>query len=349
MWIIGCDLHTRYQRVAAMNAETGELVERTLLHAGDETRRFYEAVPRPAQVGIEATGYADWFEQMLRQQGHELWVGDASAIRASVARQQKTDQRDAAHLLRLLAENRFPRLWVAPAEQRDLRQLLWHRAKLVAMRTAMRNQLHALALGQGLRLGRTLASERAQAKLQALPLLPWAQQRRDDLLAWQAQLQKRIAELDRQVQQQAQHCSEARLLQQQCGVGPITALAFVLVVGPIGRFPSSKHLVSYLGLNPREYSSGGHQHLGHISKQGNSLLRWLLVEAGQSAARKDEQLRRFYQHLRHRRGRNIAKVAVARKLAVRLYWRLRAPLAQRVSPQSSPGTDMVPRTAESNS
>jgi len=125
----------------------------------------------------------------------------------------------------------------------------------------------------------------------------------------------------------------------------MTALAFVLTLGPAQRFRRSKQVVSYLGLNPREYSSGGRQRLGAISKQGNTLLRWLLVEAAQTAARLDPELHRQYLRLKHRRGARIAKVAVARKLAVKLYWMLRTfqHAAQPVSPQSSPCTVMVPQ------
>src|SRR5271157_5032317 len=110
---------------------------------------------------------------------------------------------------------------------------------------------------------------------------------------------------------------------EQQGVGPVTALAFVLTVGPVERFRNSRKLVSYLGLNPSEASSGGRQRLGHISKQGNEMLRWLLVEAGHTAAQFDPKLGRQYQRLKFRRGGKVAKVAIARRLAVRLYWRLR--------------------------
>lgn len=116
---------------------------------------------------------------------------------------------------------------------------------------------------------------------------------------------------------------EAVRLMEHKGVGPVTALAFVLTLGPIGRFPNSRKLISCLGLNPGEHSSGGHQRLGHISKQGNTMLRWLLVQAGHGAAQFDPELRRRYQHLKFRRGGGIAKVALARHLAVRLYWTLR--------------------------
>jgi transposase len=99
----------------------------------------------------------------------------------------------------------------------------------------------------------------------------------------------------------------------------------VLIIGPIERFERSRQLVSYLGLNPREHSSGGRQRLGSISKQGNPMMRSLLVEAGHTAARLDPQLQRMYQRLKFRRGAAVAKVAIARKLAVRMYWMLRSP------------------------
>ena len=121
------------------------------------------------------------------------------------------------------------------------------------------------------------------------------------------------------------------------GVGPVTALAFVLTVGPVERFANSRKLVSYLGLNPGEDSSGGHQRLGHISKQGNEMLRWLLVEAGHSAAQFDPELRRKYQRLVFRRGRNVAKVALARHLTVRLYWTLRQ-ASSATLPAHTPGS-----------
>ena len=102
MMIIGCDLHTRYQQIAMLDTETGELVERRLEHESGEARAFYAGLSGAVRVGIEATGHTHWFEAMLAELGHELWMGDAAKIRASVVRKQKTDARDAAHLLNLL-------------------------------------------------------------------------------------------------------------------------------------------------------------------------------------------------------------------------------------------------------
>jgi transposase len=324
MIIIGCDFHTRYQEIAWLDTNTGETQELRLEHAGDQVRKFYAALPGPVRVGIEATGYSQWFERMLRELGQEVWIGDAAEIRASVVRQQKTDQRDAAHVLELLITNRFPRIWVPTPAERDLRQLVLHRVKLVQLRSKVQNQLQAMAMGQGVCRRKKLWSTRGRAELERLPLDRWAHRRRAELLQLLDQLDQSNGELHGAVEQQARQHPEAVLLMTHPGVGPVTSLAFVLTIGPVSRFSRSKKVGSYLGLNPSEHSSGGRQRLGSISKQGNSMMRWLLVEAGQTAARLDPVLGRMYQRLKFRKGSAIAKVAIARKLAVRLYWMLRS-------------------------
>jgi len=343
MKIVGCDLHTRYQQVALLDQETGELMERRLEHESGEARSFYGALAGPVRVGIEATGHTRWFERMLGELGHELWIGDAAAIRATVVRKQKTDARDAAHLLDLLLTNRFPRIWRPSLEERDLRQLVWHRQKLVWMRNAVGNQLHALAMGEGVCRKQKLFTKKGRAELESLALGPWASYRRQELLRMLDELDRSLQRLDDAVQQQAEQNLEAVRLMTHPGVGPVTSLAFVLTIGPVGRFQRSKQVASYLGLNPREHSSGGKQRLGSISKQGNPMMRSLLVEAGHTAARLDAELRQDYQRLKLRRGSGVAKVAIARKLAVRMYWMLRSPAnyAQLVRMQGSPRGTLV--------
>jgi len=343
MKIVGCDLHTRYQQIAMLDEETGELVERRLEHESGEARAFYAALSAAVRVGIEATGHTRWFERMLAELGHELWIGDAAQIRASMVRKQKTDARDAAHLLDLLLSDRFPRIWRPTLEERDLRQLVWHRQKLVWMRNAVGNQLHALAMGEGVCRKKKLFTKKGRAELESLALGPWASHRRQELLEMLDRLDPSLQQLDRAVQQQAEQNAEAVRLMTHPGVGPVTSLAFVLTIGPVGRFERSKQVVSYLGLNPREHSSGGRQRLGAISKQGNPMMRSLLVEAGHTAARLDAELRQDYQRLKLRRGTGVAKVAMARKLAVRMYWMLRsqAGYAQLVRMQGSPWATLV--------
>ncbi len=345
--IIGCDLHSRYQVVAWVNPETGEILTRRLVHENGGVRGFYASWPRGTVVGIEATFPALWFERLLTECGHELWVGDAAQIRASVVRQQKTDTRDAEHLLDLLLAGCFPRIWVPSLAERDLRQLLIHRDKLVRTRTSVKNQLHALAISQGVCWGRKLWSARGRAEWGGLALGPWASRRRQELLGCLKQLDTSVRELDPAVEEAARGRADVALLRTHPGVGAAVGLAFALTLGPVERFRNSRKLVSYLGLNPSEHSSGGRQRLGAISKQGNSMLRWLLVEAAQTAARLDPELRRTYYRLKFRRASGVAKVAIARRLAVRLYWMLRQRIdyAQLVRMSGSPSRGVVPLEA----
>jgi transposase len=318
MKIIGCDFHPSFQQIAMVDLQTGEYTERRL--TPDEARQFYAELEGPLLVGMEACGNTLWFERLLASLDIELRLGDAGKIRAMEVRKQKTDRRDAQLLLQLLLENRFPQVWVPTVQQRDTRQLLLHRHKLVCMRRQVKNELQHLALNQGVQQKRKLWSAAGRQRLEELPLTGWTAQRREDSLQLLDEMDGRIAKLDIAVQQEADRDAVARLLQTHPGVGPITALAFSLTLGTIERFARSRQVVSYLGLNPAEHSSGGRQHLGGISKQGNPMLRSLLVEAGQSAARYVPELKRAYQRLKHRKHSGVAKVMVARKLAVRLFW-----------------------------
>ena len=148
MLIIGCDFHPGFQQVAIFDNRTGEIEEKRLQHRA-EAEQFYRSLAgQEVRVGMEACGHYPWFERLLAELGFELWLGDAAKIRASVVRKQKTDRRDAEHLLHLLMEDRFPRIWVPSLEVRDVRQLLVHRHKQVQARTRTKNQLQAMALSQ---------------------------------------------------------------------------------------------------------------------------------------------------------------------------------------------------------
>ncbi len=322
MLIIGCDYHPSFQQIAFVDTDTGEYGERRLEHMAD-AEGFYRdlrARGKEARIGMEASGHSRWFERLISELQLELWVGDAAVISTQRVRKHKTDKQDAELLLRLLMENRFPRIWVPTRDDRDLRQLLWHRHRLVQAQTRLRNQLHAVALNEGVRLKKRMWRPQGRAQLESLELMPWANRRRQDLLHLLDQVDTTIVDLTAAIEQEAQKRPEVVRLMTHPGVGGLTALAFVLIIGTPERFPTSKQLSSYLGLVPTEDSSGERRHLGHISKQGNTLLRFLLVAAAQATVRSDPDWRRRYLHLAMRRERAIAKIAMARKLAVRLYW-----------------------------
>ena len=274
MMIIGCDFHPSWQQVAWVDTETGETGEEKLVHERGEAERFYQRLPGPALIGMESTGNCEWFLEMATAAGHNVWVGDAAKIRASDVRQQKHDRRDAALLLQLLLEGRFPRIWTPSSQEKDLRQLLIHRSRLVGLRARVKNELQHLALNRGVQKKRKLWSEAGQKVLREIPLRPWADRRREDLLKLLAMLDEQVAQLDEAVRKAAEENENARLLMTQPG-------------------------------------------------EGNRFLRMLLVEAAQIAVRCDPQMRNEYIHRCHKKPKAVAKVAAARKLAIRLYWMLR--------------------------
>jgi transposase len=325
MLIIGCDYHPSFQQIAFVDTDTGELQERRLKHR-EEAEKFYRDLAAQGievRVGMEASGHARWFERLLAELNIELWMGDAEVIRAKRGRKPKTDREDALHILNLLLTGDFPKIWVPSWENRDLRQLLWHRHRMVQARRRAMNQLQAVALNEGLRCKKKLWRTHGREQLEAFRLAPWASQRRKDLLELLDRLNPTIAELSAAIEQEAQKCPQAQRLMTHPGVGALTALAFVLIIGKAERFQCGKQVGCYLGWVPVEESSGERRRLGHITKQGNSLLRFLLVEAAQVSSRTIPEWRSKYIHLTMRRGRKIAKVAMARKLAMRLFWMMR--------------------------
>jgi transposase len=263
--------------------------EERRLQQREEAEKFYRdlaARGMTVRVGMEASGHARWFERLLF--AHPL----------------RTD------------------LGCVPDPQLKLQ--LWHRHRMVQARTRIMNQLQAVALNEGLRCKEEVVAGRAgRGQLEAFQLAPWASQRRGDLLELLDRLNPTIGKLTQAIDLEVEKCPAARRLKTHPGVGSLTALAFVLIIGKADRFECGKQIASYLGLVPLEKSSGNQRRLGHITKQGNSLLRFLLVEAAQVTVRSLPEWRTKYVHLTMRRGRKIAKVAMARKLAVRLYWMLR--------------------------
>jgi transposase len=170
MIVIGVDFHPDFQQIASVDTDTGEFQEERLPHR-EEAENFYHApAGQRVRVGMEASGRARWFERLLGELQFELWVGDAAAIRTKRVRKQETDCQDAQLILRVLLEDRFPRIWVPSPENRDLRQLLWHGHRMVQSRTRIMNQLQVLALNEGLRCKKELWREPRRQQLESFRL-----------------------------------------------------------------------------------------------------------------------------------------------------------------------------------
>ena len=322
MVIIGCDFHPGVQQLAVLDQETGEVIEKRLTPA--ETREYLLSLRgRQVLIGAETSGNMVWFERLVGECGHELQIGDAAKIRASNPGRQKHDRGDASHLLRLLMEDRFPQLWVPSLAERDLRQLLVHRSKLVAMRRQVKNQLQHIAMNQGVQRQRKLWSRAGRELLASLELDRWTKLRRDSLLKRLESFDEEVRTLDEFVSAEAQQSEKARLLMTHPGVGPVISLAMVLTLGDVSRFANGSKVASYLGLVPEEKSSGRRRRIGSITKQGSTFMRQLLVEGGQHAIRDPKWAESYGRLARKKHRTGEAKVMVARKLAVRLYWMLR--------------------------
>jgi transposase len=280
MRLIGCDLHASQQSIAMLDRDTGVVVEKTLTHEGEAVREFYASIPPPVVVGIEATGSMGWFLRLMEELAIECRVGHPTPIRKAETRRQKHDRREAALLLQLLAEDRFPAIWMPSTEYRDLRSLLLHRHQWVRMRTRVQNALHAIVLPHGVRRGHTCGI--ATAKRGWRPCRCHTADRRSELQALYQHLQDHLDQLDERVQHVANERARATLLMTHPGVGPVTALATEVFVGDPARFLDGKALASYVGMIPREYSSGKRQRLGRAQQTGQPVPPVSLVRGGRA-------------------------------------------------------------------
>lgn len=320
----GVDFHARQQTIAYCDTHNGEIKSLQLPHAEREAvRHFYAKFSGPVVVGLEVGGYSDWFERLLTELGIEVQFGNPTEIRRRARSRQKNDWRDAELLLDLLLKDEFPRIHRHAAESAAVLAQLRYRHKLVQMRTRVQNSLHALAIREGLSLRSVLLTKEGRAKLKALSLTEAQVQQRDEWLALIDHLTTNIKRVEQALIQLAAQDEQVKRVRTHPGIGLLTGLALVHTLKPVSRFANSRKVTAYVGLEPCEFSSDNKQRWGGISKAGSPLLRFLLVEAAQHAARFDQELKDTYKHLSARRGRPKAKVAVARKLLVRAYILLR--------------------------
>lgn len=320
----GVDFHARQQLVKWCNSEEGEIHERQLWHQSkEEVQEFYAQFAGRVIVGFETSGYSSWFETMMEQLGHEVWIGHATEIRRRARARQKTDRRDAELILDLLLKDEFPRIHRLSTESREVLRQLRYRHRLVQLRTKSYNSLQAIALSAGVSLKAKLRTRGGKERLLGLSLTMAGHSQRQEWLALIAQLNAGIERVERELEVVAAADDRVQLVRTHPGIGLLTGLGLVHSLSPVSRFANSRKVAAYVGLEPREYSSGERQSFGGISKAGSRLLRFLLVEAGQKAVHKDEHLKKLYQRLLHRRDRAKAKVAVARHLLVRTYIMLR--------------------------
>jgi len=325
---IGVDFHTSQQTLSYLTTEDGEIHRCRLEHEPDEprhenVRQFYSQFQGQVIVGLETGGRSQWFEDMLDELGHEVWVGDAAQIRALAVRKQKNDKLDAEHILVLMVTDRFPKVIRRSKPSCEVLSQIGYRHKIVKMRTMAKNNLQSIASNAGLNLRFRLHTERGRAWLEALKLSPSTDCQAKELIKLIDTLTVEVERVERWLAEQASGDERVTLLRSQYGVGLLTSLALIHTLEPVGRFANGRKVTAYAGLDPVEDSSNKRKHIGPISKAGSRILRFLLCEAAQVAIKKDEGLLRHFNRVTKRRNRQKAVVAVARKLLVRSFILLR--------------------------
>jgi transposase len=318
----GVDFHARSQTISYCNVQGGEIHSVVLNHSKDDVRAFYSQLSGEVIVALEASGYTPWFESLLGELGHQVWLGDPAEIRRLARRRQKTDRKDADLILDILLRGDFPKLHRPSAASQLILSQLRYRSRLVKIRTIAKNNLHALARRAGLSAKAKLFTSAGKQKLESLPLSTATALQRRHWLDLIRRLDEQIKEVDVWLKQQAASDANVTLLQTHPGIGILTSLGLAHTLEPVSRFSNGRKVAAYLGLEPMERSSGEKKRYLGISKAGSSLIRHLIVEAAHVAIGSDQQLKGFYLRL-VKKGQSKAVVAVARKLAVRSYIMLR--------------------------
>ncbi len=320
---VGVDLHRRRSQIAIID-EHGELKLSRRIVNDPGTFKELLGDPDGTHVALEATYGWEWLADLLEEAGYGVHLAHPLRTRAIAAARVKTDAVDAPTLAHLLRTGLLPEAYIAPPELRDLRELLRHRVVLTKMRSAVKNRVHALLARQGIRPEQSdLFGKAGREFLGALELPEGSRRRLDSLMSLIGDFDREITATTREIDQRAKTDERVPVLCQIPGIGRYTAMLIIAEVGEVKRFPTPRHLCAWAGLTPTVRSSDGKARLGHISHQGSTILRWALTEAAQKIPTGGGPLRAMFERIAKRRGRSIAKVAVARQILTLCYYGLR--------------------------
>jgi len=321
---VGIDLHRKRSHIAALDESGAQLLSRRIVNDPQTFLELLEGIDGESKIALEATYGWEWLADVLEEAGYELHLAHPLRTKAIAAARVKTDAVDARTLAHLLRTDLLPEAYIAPPELRDLRDLLRHRVALTRMRSALKQRVGAILAKHGIqRPYSNLFGPGGMRFLAELELREGPRRRLDSLLSLIGDFDREIDQTSREIDQRAKADPYVEVLCQIRGIGRYIAMLVIAEVGDIGRFPSARHLCAWAGLTPTVRSSDGRARLGHITGQGSPALRWALVEAAQHAGRGGGPLRQAYERISKRRGKSVAKVAVARKILTLCYYGLR--------------------------
>jgi transposase len=342
---VGIDLHKRRSHIAVLAEDGRKLLSRRIDNDPVTFLELLAEIDGESRIALEATYGWEWLADVLEEAGYELHLAHPLRTKAIASARVKTDSVDALTLAHLLRTDLLPEAYIAPRELRDLRDLLRHRVALTHMRSALKNRVHALIARQGIRHEHTdLFGKAGLLFLSGLELGEPPRRRLGSLLALIADFDREIDATTREIDQRAKRDERVDVLCQIRGVGPYTAMLVIAEIGDITRFAKARKLCAWAGLTPTIRSSDGKARLGHISRQGSRPLRWALVEAAQHSVRGGGPLREDFERITKRRGKKIAKVAVARKILTLCYYGLRDGEIRCLARRCRPGATAVMAT-----
>lgn len=320
---VGIDLH-RQRSVIVRQSESGELLSAVrILNDPVSLRLQLEQAGSDPEVVLEATYGWYWAVDVLHECGAHVHLAHPLGVKGFRYRRVKNDVRDAADLADLLRMGRLPEAWIAPPQTRELRELVRYRAKLVAIRSGLKAQVHAVLAKAGVLIAVSdLFGVTGRQRLAKVALGAAYAQRISSLLELIDALDSHQTRFSAMITEQLRTHRGYQAIQQLPGVGPVLAAVLVAEIGDVHRFVGPAQLCSWAGLTPTHRESDTVVRRGHITKQGSKLVRWAAVEAIQRQPA-STKIARDRKRIEGRRGRNIAKIAAARKLLTLVYYGLR--------------------------
>jgi len=319
---VGLDLHKRFSTVTVMD-DNGTILERDKLYHDDRARltEFFRRLAGKAVVTVEATRNWYWLYELLEELGVTVKLANARKVRLIAEAKLKSDKVDPGSLAQLERTGFLPEAYIPPRVVRDNREYLRYRLTLVRLRTGLKNKVHALLDKLG--ISHTFADLFCPAGrrfLSQLALRPVYQEELTNYLALMDDMEHRIVAITKEIQRQLKPDAQAKLLITIPGIGHLTAYLLLNEIGDIKRFPTPGKLCSYGGIVPIVRQSADHRWQGHITREGNRYIRWALTESACKAPNKDYVLGSFHRRVAFRRGPLKARVAVARKLLVAVWY-----------------------------
>lgn len=310
---VGIDLHKDVSQMAVLR-ESKSPSQLRLANDVVTVERVLKKLPKGSKIALEAMGSWWWMVDLAQKTGHEVFLSHPKQTKAIASARLKSDKVDALMLAKLLKADLLPTVWIPPENQRHLRELLTHRARLVRQRTAVINELRAVYAKRNIdpqaKLGRVRPSVAGAEDLSGYG--PRIVGEDVELLGF---INRQIGGLDKELTKIALEDAQSKRLMTIPGVGPVSAVAVSCWIGEIARFSNAKKLASYFGLAPRVRQSAETERHGHITKEGNRMVRSLVIQAALVHTRRGKApSRKHYLGVLRRRGKQIARVAVANKI-----------------------------------